>query len=488
MLNRRELLRCSLLGLGATACRVRPRPSSGPVLNDVHSALNATQVARVVRPTSIDDVVRAVRGARLEGRAVSIAGARHAMGGQQFGTDTVNLDMTGLDHVLTLDPTRGLVTVEAGITWPAVIDELARRQAGSPSGWGIVQKQTGADRFTIGGALAANIHGRGLRHRPFVQDVESFDLVDANGAVRTCSRRENADLFRLAIGGYGLVGVVATVTLRLTPRVKVRRIVELLDVADVERGFAARIADGCTFGDFQFATDPARALRHGVFSCYRPVPDDTPIRDGQRELADDEWRELLVLAHVDKARAFDVYARHYRATDGQVYWSDTHQLSTYFDGYHTAVDARVRATGRASEMISELYVPRHALADFLDAVRREIARRRMDVIYGTVRLIERDDETLLAWARAPWACTVLNLHVEHTPAGVAGARDAFRALIDLARERGGTYYLTYHRWATRDQADACHPALRAFLEAKRAHDPEERFQSDWYRHHAAMLG
>ena len=35
---------------------------------------------------------------------------------------------------------------------------------------GIVQKQTGADRLTIGGALAANIHGRGLRLQPFVAD------------------------------------------------------------------------------------------------------------------------------------------------------------------------------------------------------------------------------------------------------------------------------------------------------------------------------
>ena len=39
------------------------------------------------------------------------------------------------------------------------------------------------------------------------------------------------------------------------------------------------------------------------------------------------------------------------------------------------------------------------------------------MIYGTVRLIERDDETVLAWAREPWACIIFNLHVDHTPAG-----------------------------------------------------------------------
>jgi FAD/FMN-containing dehydrogenase len=84
--------------------------------------------------------------------------------------------------------------------------------------WGINQKQTGADRLCIGGALAANIHSRGIHLKPIINDVESFVLVDANGNTLTCSRRENFELFRLAIGGYGLFGVIASVTLRLAPR------------------------------------------------------------------------------------------------------------------------------------------------------------------------------------------------------------------------------------------------------------------------------
>ena len=100
-------------------------------------------------------------------------------------------------------------------------------------------------------------------------------------------------------------------------------------------------------------------------------------------------------------------------------------------------------------MITELYVPRPLLADFLAAAARDMRALEADIVYGTVRLIERDDESFLAWAREPWACVVLNLHVEHTPAGIEHAAVAFRRLIDLALERGGSFYLTYHRWATR---------------------------------------
>jgi hypothetical protein len=139
-------------------------------------------------------------------------------------------------------------------------------------------------------------------------------------------------------------------------------------------------------------------------------------------------------------------------------------------------------------MITELYVPRHRFEPFMAHARAVLRAWRANVIYGTVRLIERDTETFLAWAREPWACVVLNLHVDHTPRGVQTAAGTFRALIDAANAHGGSYYLAYHRWADRDQITRSHPRMRAFLEAKRRYDPEERFQSDWYRWHRDLLG
>jgi hypothetical protein len=102
-------------------------------------------------------------------------------------------------------------------------------------------------------------------------------------------------------------------------------------------------------------------------------------------------------------------------------------------------------------------------------------------------LIEKDDETFLAWAKDRYACVVFNLHVDHTPREIARAADAFRALIDTAISHHGSFYLTYHRWARRDQVEHCYPQLPAFLSLKRHHDPREVFQSDWYRHHKEMF-
>jgi FAD/FMN-containing dehydrogenase len=471
----------------------RWKPLTAPsavVLNDIHSGLNPTRVHRVLPVATAAEVQDAVREARRAGRAVSIMGGRHAMGAQQFATDGVALDTTSLCRVHDLDADSGLVTVDAGVQWPQLIDHLVSSQDGQTLQWGIAQKQTGADRLSIGGAIAANVHGRGLTRAPFVADVESFTLVDADGELRRCSRSENAELFRLVIGGYGLFGVVTSATLRLVPRHKVRRVVEVITAEQLVAAFDERVAAGFEYGDFQFALDPASPdfLRRGIFSCYRPVAPDTPIPPRQRSLSEDDWRLLLRYAHFDKSAAWRSYSSHYLATSGQVYWSDTHQLSTYIDDYHATLDREMGAPHRCSETISEIYVPRARLADFLDEVADDFRRHGVDCIYGTIRLIERDAESFLAWACEPWACTIFNLHIEHTPAGLARAAAAFRRLIDCAIARGGSYFLTYHKYATREQVLACYPQFPEFLRLKDSYDPERRFQSDWYRHYAAMFG
>src|SRR6185312_6410913 len=159
---------------------------------------------------------------------ICIAGGRHAMGGQQFAENGLLLDTRRFDRVIALDTEQGLVEVEAGIQWPALVRRLHELQPGSSAPWTIRQKQTGADRLSIGGALSANIHGRGLTMCPFIADVDSFTLVGADGVVQRCSRTENRELFRLTIGGYGLFGFIAAVTLRLVRRRRLRRDAEIV--------------------------------------------------------------------------------------------------------------------------------------------------------------------------------------------------------------------------------------------------------------------
>ncbi len=105
-------------------------PAGGVLVNDVHSQLNATRVADIVSIDSVETLRRALARARREGRSVAIAGGRHAMGGQQFGTGAVLLDMRPLHRILGLDREKGIVAVEAGIQWPELMRHLREMQSG----------------------------------------------------------------------------------------------------------------------------------------------------------------------------------------------------------------------------------------------------------------------------------------------------------------------------------------------------------------------
>src|ERR1700730_2105717 len=147
MISRREFIAGSVALLVPSSASSRPEPEPISV-NDIHSQLNSTRVLEVLQPRSLEDVQTIVRSARKDRNAISAAGGRHAMGGKQFGTDTLLIDIRKLNRVLHLDRNRGILEVEAGIEWPELIDGYLSLQGEEAKPWGIAEQQTGADSIT----------------------------------------------------------------------------------------------------------------------------------------------------------------------------------------------------------------------------------------------------------------------------------------------------------------------------------------------------
>ena len=485
MLTRREFIRTA--ALFALAPHVLAQRRQEIWVNDVHSQLNRTRVRELLTPRTSEELAQIVRSASRKALPISVSGCRHSMGGQQFATDGICIDNRSLNRVISFDRERGLIEVEAGIQWPDLIHNYLEAQRDTARPWGIAQKQTGADTFTLGGSLSSNVHGRGLVMKPVVSNIEAFTLINTEGKSIQCSRDQNNELFRAAIGGYGLFGLIGSVTLRLVPRQKLRRAVEIVHAIDLPKRFEKRIAEKFLYGDFQFSVDEKSPdfLQRGVFSCYEPIDEREPIV-AEKKLRDDDWLDLLRLAYTDRGKAFKHYSDYYLSTNGQTYWSDTSQLSAYLPNYAQKIREQIGGS-ESSLIITEIYVPRTDLPDFLAQAAELLRSNRTIVIYGTVRLIERDDESFLAWAKEPYACIIFNLLTLHTPDGIEASARSFRGLIGLAIARGGCYYLTYHKFAKPEQVMACYPQFKQFLDLKRKYDPTERFQSDWYRYYRKLF-
>jgi FAD/FMN-containing dehydrogenase len=459
----------------------------GVLVNDVQTGLNPTWVRSISRPTSAAEVRNLVRDCAKHSRAISVSGSRHASGGQQFRTDSVLLDMRAMNRVIDLDDKTGVLHVEAGIEWPELVQGYLSLQKENAR-WGIRQKQGGADRMTIGGTVSANAHGHGLGSPPIISDVEWLEMVTADGSAKKCSRRENAELFALAAGGYGLFGIITAVGLRLVPRRRVRRHVEARTTAELIALIDGRTAAGAPYGYFQYSIDETSAdfLRTGILTTYENVSPETQLGTESTEVDAKLLTALLEIVHRDRGSAYRRYAKLELSRDGQVEWSDLHQLSTYPMGYHQEIEKRLGADFVGADLTLEVYVPRSELIPLLEEARRILLASGMPLIYGAIRFIEQDKDSYLAWAKKRYACVIFSPHSSGETQALRKTGGVCRQLIRAASKRGGSFYLTYNRFATRDELASAYPQFQEFLNLKKQYDPRETFQSDWYRYYKGL--
>lgn len=477
--------RAFLTGLGAlplTNPTAVVTPTSEFVVNDVHTGLNPTKVERIIRPTSVEEIRELIRELARRNKIISVSGSRHATGGQQFAQNSTLIDMRSFGRILDLNPTNGILEVEAGIEWPELVKGYMELQP-KQQAWGIRQKQGGADRMTLGGALAANAHGHGLGMPPIVADVDWLDLITADSSLLRCDRKRNKELFSLAIGGYGLFGVITTVGLRLAPRRKLRKRVEQRTLAEALALVQKRAKNGASYGYFQYsiAEDSPEFLRTGVLTTFESAPQNAEITEPSADIDESALELLLEAVHRDRNAAYRKYAMLELEKDGHIEWSDTHQLSSYPSGYHQRIDERRKGSEPGADLIFEVYVPRDQVINFAEDARAQLLATSIPLVYGTVRFIEKDADSFLAWAKKAYACVIFTPHVESSDAGIDAAKRLCRHLEQSAIKRGGSFYLTYNHFAERSELDFAYPQFSDFLALKRKYDPSELFQSEWYR-------
>lgn len=443
---------------------------------DTHAGLTPTVVDRAMRVASEHEVCEAVREAGRLRRPVCIAGGRHAMGGQAFRIGGILVDTRGLDRIRGLDLRRGLVEVDAGVRWSDLRTFLRRAQRGRRETWALPQRPVWNDDGTVGGAVSVNAHGLGLGRPPMSADVEALRVVNASGEALVARRDLHPELFRAAVGGYGLVGVITAVTLRLARRRLLRIGAETADSADVWVALLQAAREGALYGDAALCCDENHDafLRRSVVTTYRPVD---PITPTPAAIAGP------TLFPSEGARTFDRMVARRLRLHGRIVRSDSLHFQAFPDLDARRDDEPIGAGHRATEILAEVCVPGSDLQTLLEGSRTLLRDAGTDVTRAMVRFVDRDRDTLWSWVRSPSTCVTLGVRTERTREGLAAAARTLSGVATLAVDLGGTFHPGFHRFASRELLDRAHPGFAPFLEVKRTLDPEERFQSDWYAHY-----
>jgi FAD/FMN-containing dehydrogenase len=207
--DRQSVSRASLDALGASLDGSVAYPGDERYAEAIQlwNAMVSKRPAVVISAKSVRDVVATVNFTRDNEVELSIKGGGHNIAGLALSDGGITLDMSGMQQT-DVDPRQKLARVGPGCTLGHV--DQATQPHGLATTLGFVSA-TGVAGLTLGG-------GFGYLSRRFgwtIDDLESVEIVTADGEVRTASRTRNEDLFWALRGGGGNFGVVTEFVFRL---------------------------------------------------------------------------------------------------------------------------------------------------------------------------------------------------------------------------------------------------------------------------------
>src|ERR1044072_8580583 len=370
--------------------------------------------------------------------------------------------------VIEPDTQNRIYRVSAGSRWRDVIRAL------DTPGFSPKVTQSNHD-FSVGGTLSVNAHGWAVPFGPFGSTVRRFRIMLADGTVVTCSDSENTELFRLAIGGYGLLGIVIDAELAMADNELLVAQSELMKADAFAPRFVARAGNlpvRMAYGRLSVAREGF--LQEALLTAFRPAPQQPDRLPPPKDSA-----------------AFSYVSRGvFRAQTGsergkQARWIAETRLLPRIGRVavtrNTLLNAPVAelkdGDPSRTDILHEYSVPPQRFADFLAACREIIPAHRQDLLNVTLRYVEADSSSVLTYAPEARIAAVMLFVQKRT----AEADDDMRAmtvkLIDRTLALGGSYYLPYRLHATRAQLRAAYPRLDEFIAAKRRYDPQLRFRN-----------
>jgi len=182
--------------------------------------------AELAEPRSADEVTGLVKSVASGGVIARGLGRSYNNAAQNDGALVIST--TGMSDVLSFDPQSGVVSCEAGVSLEQLMSDLLS------SGW-FVPVSPGTRKVTVGGAIAADVHGKNHHSAgSFARHVLSFDLLTADGAVRTVTPDADPDVFWATAGGMGLTGIILRATIQMKHVETSRLIVDTVRTGNID--------------------------------------------------------------------------------------------------------------------------------------------------------------------------------------------------------------------------------------------------------------
>ena len=452
----------------------------GGFTNDA-SHLNKTAIYGVVSIRTEDDVRNALQFARENNLKVTSAGQQHSMGGQTFTHGGLVLDMRNLNRI-TLDKEHRTVNIQSGARWWQ-LQKLLDDQGMS------VKSMQSINIFSVGGSLSVNGHGIDPMPGQIAPTVRSLRVMLSDGTIVKASPTANTELFRHVLGGYGLFGVILDVDLDIVENQMYARKVVYMDFKDYPAYYRANVEGnsdiGLVFGRLSVA--PQSFLRETAVHVYSKTDFDgslPPLSPGRYESLDrfiinfsktggtGRWLRWTLEKYVEPHL-------HQCVTRNQAMNQKNECMVSRNEEMYDDM-AYLKNRLRDTDILQEYFIPYGRMPEFVDGLRTVVRRNKANLLNVTIRTVHKDTVTALPYAKQDMFGFVLYFNVGFDDKDNEILQKTTTDLIDVASSAGGTYYLPYQLFYSKEQLRRAYPEITEFFAAKKRYDPMGLFSNKFY--------
>ncbi|MGD9965937.1 MAG: D-arabinono-1,4-lactone oxidase [Hyphomonadaceae bacterium] len=333
----------------------------------------------------------------------------------------------------------------------------------APAGWSLAKltaalwthgvslfNQGDVNPQALAGAIATGTHGTGAELGSLSTAARAFRLVQADGAVLTCSEKERPDLYQAGRLSLGLLGVATRIEIDVAPAYYLEERVESHSLAAVQERWEDLAASNRHAEFFVFPYGDQAILK-----TLNPAPAEGPLK----HLNDMDDRAFRLVCDMCAAFPF---------------------LTARLQPHIVRPGIRQRRVGPAYRIFPsertvkfeemEYELPR---ANGWPALREVIAwirKHKLPVTFPfEFRLAAADDIWLSPFNATPGAS--ISMHQYKKMAW----RDLFAAAEPIFRAHGGRPHWAKRHTLTAADVDALYPDATKFKEARRRYDPDAKF-------------
>lgn len=416
------------------------------------------QVCELARPERYAALLPDTANLIVRGQGRSYGDASLNENGRVLLTERVN-------RLLEFDTTQGVLRAEAGVTLGEILAVIV------PKGW-FLPVTPGTKFVSLGGCVAADVHGKNHHHDgAFGDHVLAIELVLADGSRMTCSAEQNAPLFWATIGGMGLTGIIAEVTIKLIAIKNSQMTVRHHAAANLEQLFALMqaIDDRYTVAWIDSMAIGAQ-LGRGILMCGHHAEEATsvPQTGAQRRIPFDfpDWALNSI-----SIGAFN--SQYFRRESGK-----PEAFASGWDAYFYPLDALEnwnRMYGKRGFVQYQCVIPDAAAYEGIQKLLQTLSASGRPSFLAVLKRFGAEGRGLLSF---PMKGYTLALDL---PIRDAGLFSLLNTLDEIVLHYGGRLYLAKDARLSAETFALMYPRYQEWRAVKDSVDPEQRFSSSLSR-------